>query len=86
MTLIDSSTVFSLPKAIYLRDSLNPSISPRVFHKLSVTFTDISTKEHGQNVMNSLNLVKDMPQTCKWRNIGKYSKKVVYDKIIQSKE
>ena len=74
MALIDSSAVFSLPEAICLRDSLNPSINPRIFQKLSVTLTNGSTKEHGQNLLNSLNLVKDMPQTCKWRNIGKYSK------------
>ena len=75
MALIDASVVLSFPEEICLRDLLKPSINPRIFQKLLVTFTNVSTKEHGQNVLNSLNLVKDMPQTYKWRNIGKYSKK-----------
>ena len=35
------------------------------FQKLSVLFTDWSTKEHEQNFLNSLKFVKDMPKTHK---------------------
>ena len=79
MALIDSYVVVSLPEAIFLRDSFDPSINPLIFQNLSVTLTNRSTMDNGQNLLNSINLVKDMPQTCNWRNIGKYSKKVVYD-------
>ena len=62
MALIDSSAVFSLPEAIFLRDSLILSINPLNFQKLLVSFTNRSTKEHGQHFLNSLNLVKGMPK------------------------
>ena len=65
MALIDSSAVFPTPEAICLCDSLNLSISPRIFQDLSVPFNDGSMKEHGKNVLNYLNLVKDILQTCK---------------------
>ena len=56
---------FSTPEEIYLCDSLNSSISPRILQKLSAPFTNGSTKELVQNILNSFNLVKDMLQTCK---------------------
>ena len=63
MELIDSSAIFSTPEEICLRDSLNLSMIPQTFQKLSVPFTDGSMKEHDQNVLNSLKLVKDILQT-----------------------
>ena len=63
MALIDSSAIFSTPEAIFLRDSLNPSIITQTFQKLSEPFTNGYKKEQVKNVLNSLNLVKDIMQT-----------------------
>ena len=65
MALIDSSAIFSTSEAICLRDLLNPSINPQILQKLSVPFTNGTTKEHGQNFLNSLKLVRDMPKPVK---------------------
>ena len=65
MLMIDASAVFPTPETIYLSDLLNPSMSPRNFQNLSILFTDGKVKKHGQKFLNSLNLVKEIPQTCK---------------------
>ena len=61
MKLIESPEDFTTPEAICLRNSLNPSMNPRTFYKLSTPFTNGEVKEHVQNVLNFLNLVKQTP-------------------------
>ena len=62
MELINSSAVFyprgNLPARIV--NHVNYTID---FQKLSVPFTGRSTTKLGQNVLNYLNLVKDIPKT-----------------------
>ena len=65
MELIDLYSVLPTPEEICLCDSLSPSNIPRNFHKLSVPFTDGDMKELGQDVLNPLKLVKEIPKTCK---------------------
>ena len=43
---------------------VKPVNQPTEFPEIFVPFTGGSTKELGQNVLNSLNLVKDVPQSC----------------------
>ena len=62
MALIESSYVFFTSEAIFLRESLNPSMRPHTFQKVSIPFTDIVVKEKVQNALKYLNLVKETPK------------------------
>ena len=51
----------STPVEIFLCDLLKPSMRFLNIQKVLVPFTDGELKEHGQNLLNSLNVVKETP-------------------------
>ena len=65
MALIDLSTVFSTPETIYLRKLLKMSMSPRNLQKFLVPFIYEAVKDHGENALKSLNLVRETQHNFK---------------------
>ena len=65
MEIIDSSEIFSTPVEIFLCNLLKMSLRPLTPQNLLAPFNNEEVKEHGQNPLNYLNIVKEMPQTCK---------------------
>ena len=65
MELTDSSAFFYTPEAILLRNLLTLSTILINIQKVLVHFNYGEVKEHGQNPLNALQLVKEVSQTYK---------------------
>ena len=74
MALIRSSSIFYIPEEILLCNSLTVSMGPNNPQKVSIKFTYRKEREHVHKTIISLNLVKEIPETCKGER-GKYSNK-----------
>ena len=54
-----------IPVKIFLRYLLNTSMRPLILQKVVVYIYYREVKEHVQNTLNSFELVKETPKTCK---------------------